>query len=207
MKLSLIGMSNSGKTFWSEKLEEYGYIKLCCDDYIEYKLGSVLKKLGYRGISDVSKWLGQPYEERYQSNSKKYLKFEKESLEKFIDQVNSDYADRAVVIDTTGSVIYTGFTILKKLKNNTKIIYLDTPYKVQDEMYTSYLKEPKPVVWGESFNKRQDETDISALKRNYPKLLAYRRKEYERIADITLDYFLLRKNNFDVENFVNLIKE
>ena len=35
MKLSLIGMSNSGKSYWSKKLEDYGFKRFSSDDYIE----------------------------------------------------------------------------------------------------------------------------------------------------------------------------
>lgn len=206
MKISLIGMSNSGKSYWSKKLEKNGFIRLCCDDYIEEKLGSKLRKLGYRGIADVSKWLGQPYDKRYQSNSKIYLDYEKESIIKFIDQIRIDYINRNIIIDTTGSVIYTGSDILKQLKGNTKVVYLETPQKVQDEMYKSYIKEPKPVLWRKSFYKLNDEDDLSALKRCYPEFLKYRTKKYKSLADISLDYYLLRDKNFDIKKFIKLLE-
>lgn len=206
MHITLIGMSNSGKSFWSKKLEEKGFFRLSSDDYIEEKLEKELNNLGYSGLADVSKWLGQPYEERHKINSKIYLGFETESLRTFIDQVQNEHADKNVVIDTTGSVIYTGAGILNQLKKFTKIIYLDTPSKVQHKMYLSYIKEPKPVLWGDNYYKLDGESDSDALKRCYPEFLRYRVSQYRLWADITLDYHLLRNDTFGIKNFMTLLQ-
>lgn len=203
MHISLIGMSNSGKTYWSQKLETAGFKRYSSDDYIEEKLGEELKKLGYSGIADVSKWLGQPYEESHARNSKTYLSYEIESLQYFISQITNQ--DDNVVIDTTGSVIYTG-DVLKKLKKSTKIVYLDTPAKVQKQMYESYIKNPKPVLWQGSFYKLKGESDMEALSRCYPEFLRYRTTKYRSLANITFDYHLLRDKDLTTENFISLLQ-
>lgn len=207
MHISLIGMSNSGKSYWAKKLEEEGFIRLCCDDYIEEKLGSELKKLGYQGIADVSKWLGQPYEKSHIMHSKIYLGFEIESLQTFLNQLEHQLVNKNVIIDTTGSVIYTGKKLLLHLKKNTRIVYFNTPDSIKEEMFKSYIKNPKPVLWGKSFYKRARESDMDALKRCYPELLAFRVKRYEDLADVTINYFQVRKINFDVDNFIKHIEK
>lgn len=63
--LTLIGMSGSEKTHWSKHLSDHGFLHLCCDDIVEEQLEPELVKYGYRGIQDVSQWLGQPYDIRY----------------------------------------------------------------------------------------------------------------------------------------------
>ncbi|MBD3202988.1 hypothetical protein GF327_01730, partial [Candidatus Woesearchaeota archaeon] len=69
MIISMIGMSNSGKTYWSKKLEKkYNFQRYTCDDIIRKKLKKILKKQGFSGIKDVSEWMGQPYEKRYEKN-------------------------------------------------------------------------------------------------------------------------------------------
>ena len=186
MKLSIIGMSGSGKSYWSKKLqEEKGFKRFCCDDIIEQKLSHELKKFGYSGLHDVGKWMGQPFDPQYVKRSKKYLYFENKATYEIFRAIKHQ---KNIVIDTTGSVIYMENSILQKLSKLTQIIYLDTPVTVQQEMYRLYLKDPKPVIWGKSFYKVNGESNIESLSRCYPKLLAFRSKRYENITNIRFDY-------------------
>ncbi|MBI2036348.1 hypothetical protein HYT17_01850 [Candidatus Microgenomates bacterium] len=206
MKISLIGMSNSGKTHWSTKLsrelERAGFVRFAADELIEKKLETVLKKLGFAGIHDMARWMGQPYEKRYQTNSQKYLALEKEAMEEILSSLQKLTKSKNIVIDTTGSVIYLGDKLMSRLKKLTAIVYLDTPESVQKQMYENYIKNPKPVIWGDSFRKLNGESDFAALSRCYPKLLAFRTKRYKKYANIVLDYFMLREKNFSAEQFV-----
>ena len=206
MRITLIGMSNVGKTYWANKLAEVGFQVFSCDDLIEEKLASELQKYGYKGIHDVARWMGQPFDKQYSQTSARYLSFETEVMKSILfTLVNNGVGQKNIVIDTTASVIYTDDIIMDELKRLTKIVYLDTPLKVQKEMYFSYLKYPKPVIWGNSFKKRQDESDFEALSRCYPNLLAYRTKRYKLYADISLDYFLLRTQEFSSRDFLSAI--
>lgn len=204
MTISLIGMSGSGKSYLSKKLESYGFKRYCCDDLIEKKLEKKLEKSN--GIQDVARWMGQPYDKQYEVNSKEYLDCEKEVLNEILTEIENDKSKyNNIVIDTTGSVIYTGEEILKKLSQNTKVVYLQVPDKVKEEMYQLYINDPKPVVWGDAFEQKPGEESIDALKRCFPDLLLFRAKKYEELSDIKLDYFQLRSDNFDTENLVNLL--
>ncbi len=87
MILTLIGMSGTGKTYWSKKLEEKGFIGYCCDDLVEELLGNELKKLGYQGIQDVSKWMGQPYDAEYKETSATYLQVETAIMQKLLNDI------------------------------------------------------------------------------------------------------------------------
>lgn len=117
MKLSLIGMSGSGKSYWSKKLQEQkGFKRFCSDDLIEKKLSSELKKFGYSGLHDVAKWLGQPFNLQNEERSRKYLYFEKEAMREILKAIeHSNNYNENIVVDTTGSVIYTEKWILEKL--------------------------------------------------------------------------------------------
>ncbi|MEK7623365.1 MAG: hypothetical protein AAB408_01700 [Patescibacteria group bacterium] len=66
--LTLIGMSNVGKSFWSQKLADVGFSRYCCDDLIETKLAPQLLAQGYKGIADVAAWLGLPYEPQFKKH-------------------------------------------------------------------------------------------------------------------------------------------
>ena len=76
--LSFVGMSNIGKTYWSEKLTELDFKHLDCDNLIKNKLVLELKTHWRAGLSDVSHWMGQPYVKRFSTNQRKYLKLERE---------------------------------------------------------------------------------------------------------------------------------
>lgn len=205
MKISLIGMSGSGKTYWAKKLKAKGFKYFCCDDLIEEKLGDELKQLGYAGIKEVASWMGQPFDVRYSERSKKYLHCEKEVMNETFEALEHIPNIHDVVIDTTGSVIYTDISIMKKLSELTKVVYLQIPKTVQEEMYRLYLKDPKPVIWGSSFSQKNGETNMDALRRCYPKLLDFRIKKYEEIADIILNYQMLRNNTFGIEDFIEVV--
>lgn len=206
MKIALIGMSGSGKSYWSKKLEQMGFKRFCCDDLIEEKLAAELKSLGYRGIQDVAKWMGQPFEAQYPQTSQQYLNFEKEVMNEVLRIVEKASDKENIVIDTTGSVIYTGKEILHGLSSLAKIVYLDTPVSVKQEMYTLYLADPKPVIWGNTFMKSDEETNYQALATCYPKLLAYRTKEYEKIADIACNYRRLHDAAYTIDTFMEAIQ-
>lgn len=203
--ISLIGMSNGGKSHWSKLLQKEGFERYCCDDLIEKKLGQELKALGYAGIQDVAKWMGQPFDSQYPERSRKYLDLEGEVVSEVLEKVKRS-RDRRVVIDTTGSIIYLPEDILKKLSTKTRVVYLETPDSVKDEMYRAYLENPKSVIWGESFTKAPGETDMQALGSCYPKLLADRSGRYAKFAHVTLGFHDLRDPNFTVANFMSAIK-
>lgn len=203
MIISLIGMSGSGKSYWSKQLEKVGFKRICCDDLIEEKLSEELKKLGYSGIADVSKWMGQPYEPQFKKTSSQYLAYENLVMEEIYSFLEEN---KKIVVDTTGSVIYTNAKTLENLKKLTKIIYLKVPESVEKEMFNLYITDPKPVVWGNSFNKKSAETNLNALKRCYPDLLSYRSKQYEKLAKVTMDYHKLRNKNFGISHFLEEIK-
>lgn len=154
MKLSLIGMSGTGKTYWSKKLEPAGFKRFGCDDLIEAQLKLELLKAGLKnGINHVSRWLGQPFDQRHSQNSRKYLKLEHQALKQILSQIAYLPSAAKVVIDTTGSVIYLPKSTLNQLRQLTQIVYLETPTSVRQNMLKLYLNDPKPVIWGQTFNR------------------------------------------------------
>ena len=204
MRLSLVGMSGTGKTHWSKQLESKGFRRFGCDEIIESKLRTELARSGLPGgINDVSRWMGQPYEERYTRNSRRYLELEVEAMEEIFGNFEHELPPETdLVIDTTGSVIYVGEPALNRLSSLTTIIYLETPLAVQKEMFKLYHEDPKPVIWGDRFKKREGELNSKALARCYPELLAFRSRRFAEIAEVTLDYQRLRSPGFSVDDFI-----
>ncbi|MBT3464863.1 hypothetical protein HOD20_09520 [archaeon] len=206
MRITLIGMSNVGKSYWSEKLEKSGFKRFCCDDMIEKKLEPILKKEGYSGIHDMSKWMGQPYEEQYDDNARKYIFHETEVLKEILDYIKKNKGNN-IVVDTTGSVIHTNNIILHQIKMLTDVIYLKTSSSEVEKMLKSYIEHPKPVFWSNQFQKGENESDMKALKRCYPKLISFRRLLYNRFADKTIYGEKLRYKNINENDFIKKINE
>jgi shikimate kinase len=198
-------MSGVGKTTWAQKLEETGYTRYSCDDAIEEKLADELTKLGYRGINDLAKWLGQPYEPQYNTNEQRYLDLEKESVEEALEKVASLPDDSRFVLDTTGSVIYMTDELLDELAEKTKIIYLETPEAVQQQMCENYFQDPKPVIWNGVYTQNPGEDETASLRRCYPELLKKRTQVYQRHAHVTIPYEVTWDEGFGVEDFLTRI--
>lgn len=202
--LGLIGMSNIGKTYWSKKLNNAGFKHISCDDLIEAKLAPVLKEFGYSGIENVSCWMGQPHDDRFSANQQKYLSLEKEAMENIFGQIKKGKTQNTV-IDTTGSVVHTGRNICVKLKRCSLVIYIEATENMKERMFNQYIREPKPVVFGDVFNPKEDETAKQALKRCYRKLLNLRGKLYAEYADVIIPRRAI-KENMDINQFTSLIK-
>lgn len=203
--LSFVGMSNIGKTYWSQKLSTLGFQHLDCDALIEKKLAPVLTKLGYAGIADVSRWMGQPYEAKFQLNQKTYLSFEQEVVKNILKQVQCGFA-KNVVIDTTGSIVHLDPQIAIDLKKNALVVYLQTSLEMQAEMFQKYLENPKPVVFGDFYQCAKKEDKKTALGRCYCQLLDSRSKMYAKMADVILPYEKFA-DNLSVNQFISLIQK
>lgn len=198
--ISLIGMSNTGKSNWGKAVATVGYTPFCCDDRIEQNLGLYLQAKGFRGIEDVAKWMGQPYEPQSSENQALYLEQETLVMEEAIRELRK--GEDRLVIDTTGSVIYTGEAILTALRELSTVILLDAPASLQAELYRRYLLKPKPVIWGEMYKPLEGESSEDALARCYPLLLQSRNEMYRRLAHVVIGYDERRAPDFTVDDFL-----
>lgn len=201
MRITLIGMSNIGKTHWSKRLEdEAGFKRLDCDALYRAKLRLLLDEQGCECTqSGVTKWLGYPYDPQYAENSKILMACEREALKQVIVMLNSSSPKENIVIETGGSVIYTGADIIQALKSLTRIIHLAASEQFQQVMFTRYLAYPKPIIWGDNtFTKAVSQTNQEALAMCYPQLLASREKRYTEMAGVTIPYEEHRKDTADL---------
>ncbi|MBI2121797.1 MAG: hypothetical protein HYT98_01610 [Candidatus Sungbacteria bacterium] len=202
--ISLIGMSNVGKSHWREKIAPLGFTPFCCDDLIEKKLEPYLRTNGFHGIEDIAKWMGQPYDQQYPANSALYLKKEAAVMKEIIRELRK--GRKRLIIDTTGSVIYLEEKILDALRKLSIVVLLDTPENFQQELYRKYLLNPKPVIWGDAYQPLPGENPKDALTRYYPLLLKSRNKMYRRHAQIILDYDKLRAREFNAQKFLEEVE-
>lgn len=188
LSLTLVGMSNVGKSYWSGRLaSEAGFDRINMDDLIEAELAVALRNEGYSGgIADVAKWMGQPYDPQFPTNQQTYLDLETTMMQQTIDRIANPPLDGNLVVDTTGSVVHTDETLRKEIGVHSTVVYLEATPGMQQKMFEMYIAEPKPVVWGDVYTQAAGETEKQALARSYPELLARRSVLYRQMAHVAI---------------------
>jgi len=205
LRLALVGMSGAGKTFWTKKLAAEGWTAISCDDRIEEKLASRLAAGGYSGINGVAAWMGWPDNPKYAERESQYLEEEIHTLGEVLTSLERE-PDRPLVLDTTGSVIYTGNHLLLRLRRRMTVVYLAASAEEQQLLIERYLDDPKPVLWRGAFQAKPGESPRETVARCYPTLISARRQSYEALAHCTLQVAELRDPTFDAAAFLSKIR-
>jgi shikimate kinase len=206
LRLALIGMSGAGKTFWTKKLAASQYPAASCDDRIERKLTPRLAAGGYAGINGVAAWMGWPNSATYAERESEYLAEEIHALDEILMELEKQ-PEKSLVLDTTGSVIYTGNNLLMRLRRQMTIVHLAASAEEQQLLIERYLSDPKPVLWRGAFQPKPDEKPRDAVARCYPALIAARRQSYEALAHCTLQVTALRDGSLDARAFLKMIQD
>jgi len=204
LRLALIGMSGAGKTFWSRLLASAGHPAVSCDDKIEERLASRLRAGGYTGINGVAAWMGWPDSPNYAERESQYLSDEIAVLEEVLTNL-SRAPEKSLVLDTTGSVIYTGNHHLMRLRKLMTVVHLAASPQEQQLLIERYLNDPKPVLWRGAFQPRDGETPRQTVARCYPNLIAARRQSYAALAHCTIEVAQLRELSPQPSAFLTLI--
>ena len=205
IKLSLIGMSGAGKSHWAQKLAAAGFRVISIDDRIETKLAPELAAGGHRGIGGVAAWMGWPDEPAYREREKKYFECEVKSMGEALDEIQAA-GEEGTILDTTGSVVYTGEEICRRMQSLTTVVYLEASPAEEDLLIARYLSDTKPVLWGEQFVRRPGESTQDAIARCYPQLISHRKKLYARYAHRIVLMKLLRNVHPDARGFLELLE-
>jgi shikimate kinase len=196
-------MAGAGKSYWANRLAEHGFKSFSCDELIAKKLAPLLSRPDGTPMG-MGEWMGFPFQAGYSTRESRYLGFEKKVLGEILGYLedHKNNFEENIVVDTTGSVIYTGKGMLRKLRQYTIIVHLSTPPEVQEQLLRAYVSHPHPMLWRGVFNKRPYETKDEALARCYPKLFLARQVLYERYADVTIDYYTRMKEGFGASEFL-----
>jgi nitroreductase len=112
---------------------------------------------------------------------------------------------RELILDTTGSVIYTGNHLLLRLRRQMTIVYLAASAVEQQLLIERYLTDPKPVLWRGAFQPKKDETPRETVARCYPALIAARRQGYQALAHCSLPVAELRDATLDAAAFLEKV--
>ena len=206
LRIALIGMSGAGKTFWTRRIAEAGVAAVSCDDVIEEKLAPRLQAGGYAGINGVAAWMGWPDSATYAEREAEYLKEEIAALDEILSGLEKD-SQKSLVLDTTGSVIYTGNHLLMRLRKLMKVVYLAASDAEQQLLIERYLSDPKPVLWRGAFAAKAGETPRETVARCYPKLIAARRQSYAALAHAMVPVADLRALPHSAEAFLALLQQ
>jgi hypothetical protein len=201
LRIALIGMSGTGKSFWTKRLAQAGHASICCDDRIEQRLRSRLKVSGCTGINGVASWMGWPDSSTYAQREAEYLVEEIAVLAEVVTELERD-PSRELILDTTGSVIYTGNNLLLQLRRQMAIVYLAATADEQQLLIERYLSDPKPVLWRGAFQPKKGETARETVERCYPMLIAARRQSYEALAHCSVPLSDLREPGVDAAAFL-----
>src|SRR5580704_3841873 len=138
VRIALVGMSGSGKTFWAKRLAASGHPSISCDDGIEERLREHLAADGHTGINGVAAWMGWPDSATYAQREADYLAAEIAGLNELLNDLERD-PRRELILDTTGSVIYTGNNVLMRLRRQMTVVYLAASAEEQQLLIERYL--------------------------------------------------------------------
>jgi len=204
LRLALVGMSGAGKSFWTKRMAESGAPTISCDDKIEERLAPRLRAGGFAGINGVAAWMGWPDSPTYAEREAEYLTEEISALDEILCDLEK-HPEKSLVLDTTGSVIYTGNNLLMRLRKAMTVVYLAASDAELELLVERYLGDPKPVLWRGAFQSKPGETSRETVARCYPHLVAARRQSYAALAHTTLQVAKLRELPHQAGAFLALL--
>lgn len=203
MLITLIGMSNIGKSYWSNQLTTLGFERFDCDTKIANKLSQQLREPTL-SLQTIGNWLGLPDTANFKEREAQYLACEAEVMQEAIEY-SMENRDRNLVIDTGGSAIYIGEEVFTQLRAFGEIVYLTIPAEVHQTMLQDYLNRPKPLIWNGMFQPMPNENRHKTFSRCYSQLIAQRDRLYEKVCTLKLDYQFYRQPGLTAENFLQYI--
>ena len=200
--LTLIGMSGAGKTVWATKLAAHGFTVCDCDALLATKLQTIAGHTG-ASLEEIGRWMGFPYQADFRLREALYLTCEMDILRDVVaGAIACTSTQTNAVIDTGGSVIYADPALLQRLRQCTIVIYLRIPDTLHQQMLSTYLEHPRPLIWNGLFNQAPTESLPDAFSRCYAQLIRHRERLYEQYSDIVLEYGYYRQPSLTVERFL-----
>ena len=195
-----LGPSGVGKTAWQRRLvsmpnSRFTGIEIDARIARNPRMAAFLNdQPGQDEAERMGNAFGTPWTDpsRYREKEDAYLAAEKEEMAKL--RAEMEQTGRApIAADLTGSAIYCR-TQLEGVLSAGLGVYLEAGRPQYDAMRANFLRDPKPVCWGEvldDWDKAVRENGSRAnenLPELYARLLETRAKLYKLYADVTLPW-------------------
>lgn len=204
LNLTLVGMSNVGKSYWARELEKIGWQRIWSDGLLQKKMqdAGVLQDASDEGLA---RWLGMPYEPGFDKRQAEIMKLEAELFWKITRELSANQGEGNIVTDPAGSLSHAGEEVCSAFQKNSFMVYLEATQQMRAEMFERFMKFPKALIWQNWFDQKEGESAQDALARCYPKLLENRARVYAQYADVTIPYEKLTKDG-NGQQLIKLIK-
>lgn len=172
LRLALIGMSNIGKSYSGMRLAtDYDFTLIEVDRLIWDALGET-------DMTAFAAWQGQPYSDGYAERERQSIALETDATRQSLTM-----QARNPLLDTTGSVIYTDKDVLRSLKDDWYVVYIEAAPQHLERLKTQYFAHPKPLAWNGHFALQDGLSANELLMACYPELLSSRADAYAALAD------------------------
>jgi hypothetical protein len=229
--ITLMGMSGVGKTYFSQKLAEWGWGHYSCDVEIGRDLLGLDREMKAEDISALHEFLGLPGDEargglpmaEYKRRQRLYKNAEIVSLMTLGQRIRG-HEGAHFVNDSTGSLVeITNPDVIDYVGNLTKVVYIKGCGKQKAELIKRATEYPKPIYyppalfdgWVDEYLAEQGLRDSAQMdpvefsRWVFPVLLESRLPKYQAIADrygITIESADLENVRNEAE-FLELIGE
>ncbi len=195
LKVAFIGMSNIGKSYTAMRLAtKYDFSLIEVDKII-------WENLGHDSMDAFAEWQGHPYTDGYNNRERQSISLETEATRKAFSTPK-----RNPIIDTTGSVIYTGKDVLKTLNDDYYVVYIEAMEEHIERLKVQYFKQPKPLIWAGHYEKIDGKSETESILECYPKLLASRGRAYASHADVTLPSTMILNADVTIEDIFEAVR-
>lgn len=195
LRIAFVGMSNIGKSYTAMRLATDFDFNLIEVDKL------IWEELGHNDMDAFAAWQGQPYSEGYKERELESIRLETEATRKALLIESGNH-----ILDTTGSVIYTGKNVLERLRETHYVVYIEASEQTLERLKIQYFKQPKPLIWNDHFKQEPEQSADEAILSSYPKLLASRANAYENVADKTLSSEFILNSDVTVKDVFEALK-
>lgn len=195
LQIAFVGMSNIGKSYTGMRLATAFDFELIEVDKI------IWESLGQGSMADFAKWQGQPYSDGYAEREAKSIALESDATAKAISDPNGN-----VILDTTGSVIYTNKSVQERLLSDWYVIHISASEDAINMLKKKYFKNPKPLIWRDYYKAKPGQTPQEAVLECYPKLLSSRAKAYAALADTSIGSDVILDTSLKIEDIFEALK-
>ena len=195
LKIAFIGMSNIGKSYTALRLATRYEFNLIEVDKI------IWENLGHDSMEAFAQWQGHPYTQGYSERERESIALESQATRAALNT-----QEQNPMIDTTGSVIYVDQDVLKKLKQDYYVVYIEAMQDHIERLKVQYFKHPKPLIWAGHYKKIDGLSESESILQCYPKLLESRAKSYAKLADVTLPSTMILNADVSIENIYSALE-